>query len=332
MRILLIGGSHLIGYYLLPRLMDEGHHVTVLTRGNRPLSHPATEHLVGDRTILLRRNQVPGEFDAIIDNVAYTAQDCFDVLNAFQDRVTHYIVTSTAFVYPEVEKACTVPSRPYQEPDAGFLDEPPAEGESGAHNEYIYGKRQMEYWLHHDGQSYHLPITIIRPLLQVVGPNSEDGRFAWFWLRVLDGGPIWLPDEARLKAGPCQLSFSGDVAQVIQASLQHPPRTLAVYNAGQPELWTYEEYLHLMAKAVGRPIDIRYAPRATLNRWVGGTYRIPLPYPVAFDVSKTRRVLHVANTPMSDWVRATGQWMSRHYMKSHPVWYETRGQERQWGL
>lgn len=120
---------------------------------------------------------------------------------------------------------------------------PPCATPATSHDRYLYGKLRLAYWLFHEGGAYGIPITVIRPLLQVVGPNSEDGRFVWFWLRVAGGGTIWLPEDAHHQAGPCQLAFSGDVAQAIAAAVHHPPASYAVYNVGQPELWTYEEYL-----------------------------------------------------------------------------------------
>lgn len=114
------------------------------------------------------------------------------------------------------------------------------------------------------------------------------------------------------------------------AALTQPPNHLAVFNAGQPELWTYEEYFTLMAGAAGRPLDIRYASRALLNQWTNGTYRIPLPYPVAYDVSAARQILGVAHTPMRDWIAETGRWMTAHYAGITPDWYHTRAEEVDW--
>ena len=330
MRILLIGGSNLIGYYLIPDLMAKGHQLTVITRGHRDLPHPVTEHLIGDRTALFNQGQVQGVFDAVIDTVAYGPEDCRATLAALEGRLSHYIVISTAFVYPELETAWHTPSAPVYEEDASFSRAPSALKGSTPHNDYVYGKRQMEYWLHQKTRRMGVKTTIIRPLLQVVGPNTEDGRFAWFWLRIQDGGPIWLPDEARRKAGPCQLSFSGDVARVIAASLTQPPEHLAVFNAGQPELWTYEEYLGLMAHAAGRSVVVRYAPRDVLNQWAGGTYRIPLPYPIAFDVAASKRLRGMTHTPMREWIGDTGRWMTAHYAGVIPQWYQARESESRW--
>jgi len=128
--------------------------------------------------------------------------------------------------------------------------------------------------------------------------QGGETRFEWFWRRVAYGGPIWLPDGAREKAGPCQLSYSGDVAAVLAAVATSDEPSPGVFNAGQPELWTYEEYVRLMGGVAGRKVRIRYAPRSELDALVGGTYRIPLPYLVAFDVSRSIMLKNYTPAPM----------------------------------
>ncbi|MCY0896217.1 MAG: NAD-dependent epimerase/dehydratase family protein [Alicyclobacillaceae bacterium] len=330
MRVLLVGGSKLIGYYLLPLLVREGHDVTVISRGNRPLNETGVTHIKADRTELFTLPGFSGVYDVVIDNVAYTPEDCKNLLASMRGRLNHYIVTSTVFVYPNVETALKEPSRPIRETDALFNDAIPECQPANEHEEYVYNKRRMEHWLCHNSHQFDVKTTVIRPYFQIVGPNTADGRFAWFWLRVKDGGPIWLPDELIHKAGPCQLAFSGDVARVILAALNHPPQQYAVYNATQPELWTYEEYIRLMATVAGTTPKIHYAPRQVLNEWAGGTYKTPLPYCVPVDVSKAELDLGVSFTSMATWIRETGEWMTEFYQDSTPSWYRLRNQEQSW--
>ncbi|NMP24234.1 hypothetical protein [Sulfobacillus harzensis] len=327
MRVLVVGGSHLIGYYLLPLLVQAGHEVTVVTRGNRPLPSGQVRHLVGDR----RQVSIPGDIDAVIDTVAYDVDDARLLLDSLQRRIGRYLVISTAFVYVGLESCWKGPATPLSEDWAAWDDDSWRWAKPGSHLAYVRGKQRLEAFLNQEALGYGMPITVLRPLLQIVGPNTDDGRFAWFWRRVRDGGPIWLPDDAREKAGPCQLAFSKDLARALCALLESPQNEpYASFNAGQPELWTYEEYLRMMAAVQKKTISIRYAPRATLDRWAGGVYRIPLPYPVPFDVHRLFRRSHIAPTPMADWVQETGAWFDVHD-HSEPVWYEHRRAEWDWG-
>ncbi len=199
MRVLVIGGSHLIGHYLLLLLVQRGHEVTVVTRGNRPLPSSKVTHLVGDRHAV----SVPGSFEVVIDTVAYDRSHAEKLVSSLKGRLGRYVVVSTVFVYVGLEKRFRVPSAPITEDHPAWHDASWDSAEPFSHLAYVRGKQRLEHFLH---TSLEVPITVIRPLPQIVGPNTDDGRFAWFWRRVRDGGPIWLPDDAREKAGPCQLA------------------------------------------------------------------------------------------------------------------------------
>ncbi len=334
MRILVIGGSGLIGRQLVPHLVHEGHDVVVLSRGHHAIDVPGARHVLADRKDSLAvRRAASGTFDALIDNVAYVPEDTESVLAALEDRIGHYVVTSTAFVYPGLDAALRGPSALLRESDAPLAALPDDRGDESPHARYVQGKRRLEARLQETCLVRGLPLTIVRPALQIMGPYTEDGRFAWFWLRTQDGGPIWLPTSARLHAGPCQVGFSGDVARILAAAAVRPPKAVAVYNAAQPELWSYEEYLGLMAELLGREPDIRYARREDLDRSPfasDGVYRMPLPYRAAVDVSAAQDALDFAWTPMRAWMAETGDWVRRYYAGRDEPWYRLRAEERAW--
>lgn len=173
MRVLVIGGSHLIGYYLLPLLVQNGHHVTVVTRGNRPLSSMRVTHVVGDRHTV----SLSGSFDVAIDTVAYDRPEAEALLNSLNGRLGRYLVISTAFVYAGLEDRFNAPSTPIAENHPAWHEASWTNAEPFSHLAYVRGKQRLEHFLH---APHGIPITVHRPLLQIVGPNTEDGRFAWF--------------------------------------------------------------------------------------------------------------------------------------------------------
>ncbi len=334
MRILVIGGSGMIGRQLVPNLLAAGDDVVVLSRGNRAVDVPGAEHVLadrGDRAAV--RSAVAGPFDAVIDNVAYTPADADAILDALDGRIGHYVLTSTAFVHPGVRQAGEGPSRPLREADAPSGSLPENDDDMSPHGLYVSGKRRLERHVQAVCAARSSPLTIVRPSLQLIGPYTDDGRFAWFWLRMRDGGPIWLPLSARVHAGPCQVGFSGDVARLLAAAAQRPPKTVQVYHAAQPELWSYEEYLGLMAEILHRDPDIRYAPRQALDGSPfasQGVYRLPLPYRVAIDVSGAATDLQFTWTPMREWMARTGEWANRYYASRDDAYLRLRPQEIAW--
>lgn len=174
MNVLLVCGSGLIGYYLLPLLVREGHRVTVVSRGNRALNHQNITHIKGERLDVFRRG-IAGEYQAVIDNVAYHPKDCEMLLESLQGRMQKYIVTSTAFVYPNLEEAMRFPARPFRESDAQFVEELPEIIPANPHEQYVYDKQRMERWLRVHAEHFGVHTTVIRPLRKLWGQTQMMG-------------------------------------------------------------------------------------------------------------------------------------------------------------
>ena len=102
MKILIIGGTRFFGYHITRHLVREGHDVTLFNRGTTPDDF-------GDRVgrICGDRNDHDSffetlrglEFDAVIDMIAYKAEDSQAAVETFQNHVGHYFHISTGAVY-----------------------------------------------------------------------------------------------------------------------------------------------------------------------------------------------------------------------------------------
>ncbi len=323
----------MIGHYLIPKLLAQGDEVTVLSRGNRPLPDPRARHVSADRQdpaqlAAALRGQA---FDAVIDNVAHVPAHAESLLSALEGRFGHYVLTSTAFVYPQLDATSTA-LHPINE-DAWDFTLPPLPPSPSEHLQYVDGKRRLEAFLAAAGPPLGLQVTIVRPHLQLAGAGTEDGRFAWFWLRVRDGGPIWLPEEAQAPAGLCQMAYAGDVASVLAAAAHRPAGELRVYHAAAVDAFNYKDYIAAMADAAGTYPELRFAPRERLNASAfatGGVYRIPLPYVARFDVTRAQKELGVRFTPLREWLPSVGSWMDDFYRTAQvPPWLAMRAIERQ---
>ncbi len=332
MRVLVIGGTRMIGHYLIPQLLARGDDVTVLSRGNRPPVDSGVRRLLADRrdAAQLRAALAGHSFDAVIDDVAYEPQDAQALLGALSDRFGHYVLTSTVFVYPQLDAGKPVLT-PLRE-DAWDFSSPAVPPAAPEHLRYVDGKRRLEAFLASESRRSGRSVTIVRPHLQLAGSQTEDGRFAWFWLRVRDGGPIWLPEGAASPPGPCQMAYAGDVAAVLSAAAHRPPGGLRVYHAAASEVYSYQEYIASMAQAAGATPTLRFAPRAQLDQGPfasGGVYRVPLPYIAVCDVRRAEQELGVRFTPRTEWMPKVGAWVDAHYRSAPiPPWYALRDLER----
>ncbi len=110
MRVLVIGGTGHIGSYLVPRLVRNGHEVTVVARRPAPqytdarLAWGAVEWIAADRAAEERDGSWRGrmealEADAVIDLICYTPEQNRTMVEAFEGRIRHFIHCGTIWSY-----------------------------------------------------------------------------------------------------------------------------------------------------------------------------------------------------------------------------------------
>src|SRR3954471_12781285 len=99
MRILLIGGTRLVGGQMAQGALDAGHDVTLFNRGKTdPDGLPGASLLVGDRDSDLSA-LATGDWDATIDACAYQPRQVRSLLETLGGRAGHYTFVSTISVF-----------------------------------------------------------------------------------------------------------------------------------------------------------------------------------------------------------------------------------------
>lgn len=250
MRILLIGGTRFVGYQLAWRLLAADHQVTLLNRGHTPDPFgPRAERLIADRTTSDFEQVVQGRsFDAVVDFAAFTGADAQQSVATFGDgRVRHYIAISTGQVYL-VREGCPRPAREadYEGP---LLPEPANDPTDREEWRYGIGKRAMEDVLTAAWDAHRFPATRLR-LPMVNGERDHFRRVESYLWRILDGGPLLLPDGGTHVT---RHVYGGSVVQTITRLLGQTAAFGQAYNLCQNETPTLAALLTILAELVGAP-------------------------------------------------------------------------------
>ncbi|MFN3651115.1 MAG: NAD-dependent epimerase/dehydratase family protein [Armatimonadota bacterium] len=260
MHVLLIGGTRFVGYFLTWRLLAGGHRVTLLNRGT--LADPfgeRVERLHVDRRSPAFAGALAGRsFDAVVDFAAYDAADARGAVEALRGRVGHYLFISTGQVYL-VRQGAPRPARE-ADYDGPLLPEP---ADPRDRDGWIYGveKRAAEELLAAAWEEHQFPATRLR-IPMVNGERDYYRRIESYLWRLLDGGPVLLPDGGTQV---CRHVYGQEVAR-LAAGILGSPRTFGqAYNLCQQEEVTVAEAVRLLAEILGSSAPLVPIPAEQLR-------------------------------------------------------------------
>jgi nucleoside-diphosphate-sugar epimerase len=256
--VLVIGGTRFVGYQLVWRLIAARHRVTVFNRGRSPDPFgDRVERVLGDRTTpalpaLLRGRR----FDATVDFAAYSAADVAPLVG--EPGCGHYVFISTGQVYL-VREGCSWPAS--EEDYDGPVSPEPAD--ATGRESWLYGvhKREAEDVLAAAWRTSRFPSTRLR-LPMVNGERDHFRRIESYLWRLLDGGPVLLPDGGTY---PVRHVYSGDVVQLIERLLGKPATHGQAYNLAQDESPSLADLIAFLAHLLGAPVRLVPVSRAALH-------------------------------------------------------------------
>lgn len=237
--ILVIGGTRFVGRLFVLRALARGDRVTLFNRGTHadPFGD-RVERLRGDRTTDAFDRALAGRwFDAVVDFAAYVAPDVARVIDVLGGSVGRYVLISTGQVYLVREGA----PKPAREEDYDGPTTPrPATPADQAEWDYGMGKRACEDLL----VSSALPSIRLR-IPMVNGPGDFHRRVERYVHRMLDGGPIVVPDANRR----VRHVDASEVAATVDALLDR--QVTGAFNQAQDETPTLRELLLAIGREVG---------------------------------------------------------------------------------
>lgn len=184
MRVVVIGATGHIGSYLVPRLIDLGHEVVAISRGERsPYLHHAAWRQVKSLSVDREEEERNGTFakvllstrpDAVIDLICFTPRSAATIVEALAGNVRQYLSCGTIWVHGHSTVTPTteaMPRRPF--------------------GEYGIRKAEIEQLLLRAAQRDGFPATVLHPG-HIVGPG---------WVPLNPGGNFNLEVYSRLARG-----------------------------------------------------------------------------------------------------------------------------------
>ncbi len=221
-----MGGTRFVGKPLVKGLLEQGHQITLFTRGRNALPK-GVENIVGDRNVDEDLQRLQGRtFDVIIDSSGRQLEDTRKVLLITKNPKYRFLYVSSAGVYANI--------------DQWPLDEETPTDPSSRH----FGKVETENWLLEEG----IPFTSFRPTY-IYGPGNYNPIERWFFDRITNNRTIPLPGDGNTIT---QLGHVVDLARAMIKSLEVEISVNRIYNCSGNRGVTFRGLIKKAAIACGK--------------------------------------------------------------------------------
>jgi len=258
-----------------------------------------------------------------VDLAAYDGVDGRRAAEVLSGRVGHYVVISTGQVYL-VREGCPRPARE-GDYDGPVMPEPADAFDKG---QWDYGvkKRALEGALAKAWGKSRFPATRVR-IPMVNGERDHFRRLERYLWRMLDGGPVLLPDGGDRVT---RHVYSGSVVKAILALLGRADTHGQAYNLAQDETPTLAELLTLVAERLGAPARLVDVP-AEHVRAAGLDPLLLSPFSGTWmsflDPARAREELGFRHEPLGSYLDKIVTTFLAHPPAEAPPGYDRRGAE-----
>ena len=276
-KILVTGGTTFVSKYTASYFADKGNEVFVLNRNTR-------SQVKGVTLIEADRNSLGGKlkhmsFDLVIDVCAYTKSDIVNLTDALGDFKDYVFISSSA-VYPE-----TLP-QPFNE-DMEC-------GENSVWGMYGVNKLEAEKEL-----VKRVPYAYVLRPPYLYGPMQNLYREPFVFDCAELNRTFYLPKEGKMSL---QFFHVEDLCRFIEIITEKHPED-KIFNVGNKESVTTEEWAELCYKAVGKEMKKVYADEKHNQR----DYFPFHAYDYKLDVTKMLKLM-TETKPLSDGLEEEYMW------------------------
>ena len=239
MKVLLIGGSGFIGSHLVPQLLEGGHDVTVLHRGQAKTSFPASvQTITADRNQLRdhRRQLASAAFEVVIDLVLSSERQARTLVETFAGIAGRIVAVSSMDVYRAYAVLLGLDDGPPQE--LPITEESEVRTKPPYPREHLKNMQTIFSWLDEDydkvrveavlNDAHNIPSTILR-LPMIYGPGDPLHRLYPIVKRIDDGRSQLLLD-ANVAHMHSPRGYVEDIAHAIFLAASSPEAAGGTYN------------------------------------------------------------------------------------------------------
>jgi nucleoside-diphosphate-sugar epimerase len=257
-RVVVIGGSGHVGTYLVPRLVEAGHQVVNVSRGQRTAYTPnaawkSVETIVLDRD----SEEQAGTFgsrigalkaDIVIDMICFTLQSAQQIVGALEGEVQHFLHCGTIWVYGHNTAIPATEDQP-----------------KNPFGSYGTQKAEIEDFLLDRARRSGFPATVFRPG-HIVGPGwaplNPAGHFnVEVFSQIARDAPLVLPNFGLETVHHVH---ADDVAQMVMRAIAGWQNAVGeAFNTVSPQAINLRGYAEAMYRRFGHEPRLSYAPFET---------------------------------------------------------------------
>ncbi|KAB1193332.1 NAD-dependent epimerase/dehydratase family protein [Haloferax sp. MBLA0076] len=305
MRVFIVGGTGLLGRDIVRRLVDAGHDVTSLQRGETDGSLPEeVTRVTGDRgdDAALRAAVRDADPSVVVDLACFDADAARSAVEICEGVVDRYVFCSTIDVYHRPP-----PKNPVSESSPR---NPPV-------SDYAAGKIAAEDVFFDAHEAGDFDVVVLRPW-NTYGEGGTlvhtFGMGSYYVDRIRAGKPIVVHGDGTSLWGPCHTE---DVARAFCGAVERPGVGGRAYNVTSEETMTWNQYHRRVASALNAPEpDLVHIPTDVLRQVAPERTRMlrdHFQYSTVFDNSRAIADLGFRYTvDFETGVRRTVDWLDDH--------------------
>lgn len=307
-RIVVLGATGFIGPAVLRRVIERGHHPIAVSRTGGVAGVSGAEGLSVNRA-------APDEMavslkavrpDAVIDLLAYTAEDTLPLLHQMSGYVGRYVMASSGDVYQQYDilhrraaglrqtwlaEASPLRSRPF--PYRADTARTATASDAWMDD---YDKIPIERGL---AEAMDLSWSVVR-LPMVYGPGDRNRRLNWAMGPMLRGADS-LPIDAEWAEWRTSLGYVDDVADALVLAALHPRANGQTFNAGPNSIRSNLEWANALAEVCDWRGEVEIVSRHRLPEPARiGLSALDLSVPLCLDTRRIRDELGYAEVIAPD--------------------------------